>query len=231
MVREPISRSNIQYTVSHQPESTLQDFTLRIINHHIFLSPLDRGIIFCDTVEDATVLAGHIHAPFYVGRMDAPARSQAINIWLTGRSRWLCATSAFAQGIDYSHVSYVIHYRIPKHMTLHAQQSGRLARQEGTVGISHLIYSNVPPHLRSIDTDLGGFHAMLDFSSKAQCRRVSITTFLDSSPSNCHMLGPCELCDFCCRHSVRLFFLSYFLLSSPFRPLCLLCIIHSQSPR
>lgn len=213
--------------VSHQQEASLQDFILRVINHHIFSSPLDRGIVFCDTVEDATVLANLIGAPFYVGRMDAQARSQAVNTWLSGRSKWLCATSAFAQGIDYSHVTYVIHYRIPKHITLHAQQSGRLARQEGTVGVSHLIYSTVPPHLRHFDVDLGGFGAMVEFATKAQCRRIAITNFLDPTPSNCHMLGPCEPCDFCCRHNVCISCLSHFLSSCLFRHLSLQCIIQN----
>lgn len=210
---EPISHLNIQFIVLSQPESSLQDFALHIINHHTFPSPPDHSIIFCEIVEDAMVLAGHIKAPLYVGHMNAQAQFQAVKIWLSGGSRWLCATLGFAQGIDYSHVSYVIRYQIPKHMTLHTQQSSWLTCHKGTVGVSHLIYSNVPPHLCSFNVDFRGFNAMLDFATKAQSWQILIINFLNSSPSNCHMLGPCELCNFCCCHRVCLFPISHSLLT------------------
>lgn len=188
--------------VSRVPEDSLQTFTIRILDCHTFLSPLDRGIVYCETVEDATVLANLANVPLYVGPMDAEARSMSLRPWLSGRSRWLCATSAFAQGIDYGHVTYVLHYHIPKHVTLYAQQSGRLARRSGVVGVSHLVYSHRPVHRHSSDDDLGGFNAIVDLVTRDQCRRLSITGFLDATPYNCHMLGPCQSCDFCARHNV-----------------------------
>lgn len=137
--------------------------------------------------------------------MNAEARSASLSRWTSGQSRWLCATSAFAQGIDYSHVTYVLHYRVPKHITLYAQQSGRLARRDGITGVSHLIYSDRPTRRDDSDVDLGGFNAVVDLTSKAQCRILAATAFLDSTPSNCYMLGPCQLCDFCAHQQVSRF--------------------------
>ncbi|KAG6374249.1 hypothetical protein JVT61DRAFT_4263 [Boletus reticuloceps] len=188
--------------VTQTKEQTLQSCAVRLLNHHSFHSLADRGIVFCDTVDDATTLANLINAPFYVGPMDGEARSTALRRWRSGHSRWLCATSAFAQGVDYGHVTYVLHYRVPKHMTLFAQQSGRLARREGVVGVSHLLYSDPPTRRDSADVDLGGFNAIVDLTTKAQCRRLSMTAFLDATQSNCNMLGPCQLCDFCARQKI-----------------------------
>jgi superfamily II DNA helicase RecQ len=191
--------------VSRIPQQSLQTSAVRLLNYHVFQSSVDRGIVYCETVDDATTLATLIDAPLYVGHMDGEARSAAVRCWLSGQSRWLCATSAFAQGIDYGYVTYVLHYRIPKHMTLYAQQSGRLSRRGGTVGVSHLLYSDPPTRQHSSDIDLGGFNAIVDLVTKAQCRRLSISGFLDSTPSNCHMSGPCQLCDFCAHHHVSCF--------------------------
>ncbi|KAF8123160.1 P-loop containing nucleoside triphosphate hydrolase protein, partial [Boletus edulis] len=131
VIRENTARPDIQFLVSRVPEESLQTYAIRILSRHTFHSFADRGIVYCETVEDATVLSNLIQAPFYIGPMDAEARSASVSRWLSGQSRWLCATSAFAQGIDYSHVTYVLHYRVPKHITLYAQQSGRLARRDG----------------------------------------------------------------------------------------------------
>ncbi|KAG6371443.1 P-loop containing nucleoside triphosphate hydrolase protein [Boletus reticuloceps] len=180
--------------VSRTSQQTLQSFAVRLLKYHSFHSLPDRGIVFCETVDDATTLANLIDAPTYMGPMNNDARRAALQQWFSGRSRWLCATSAFAQGIDYGHITYVLHYRIPKHLTLFAQQSGRLARRDGVVGISHLLFSDPPTRRVNADLDLGGFNAIVDFATKTQCRRLSITAFLDSTPSNCYMLGPCELC-------------------------------------
>ncbi|KAF8549215.1 hypothetical protein OG21DRAFT_1500556 [Imleria badia] len=204
VIRGITTRPDIHFMVSQVPQDSLQTFTVRLLERHIFQSPLDRGIVYCETVEDATVLANLVDTPLYVGPMAADARSVSLRSWLSGRSRWLCATSAFAQGIDYGHVTYVLHYRIPKHITLYAQQSGRLARRSGVVGVSHLVYSQRPLHRHSSDDDFGGFNAMVDLVSKDQCRRLSITGFLDVTPSNCYMLGPCQLCDFCAHHHAPL---------------------------
>lgn len=203
VIRQSTARPDIQFLVTHINNDRLFEFTVRVISHHAFQSTLDRGIVFCEYVDDAKSLAEHIGAPFYIGKMDAESRSTAQNRWRSGSSKWICATSAFAQGIDYGHVTYVLHFRIPKHMTLHAQQSGRLARRDGVVGVSHLIYSDPPLHQPSSEVDLGGFNAMLDFATKPQCRRLSISAFFDSNLSNCTMISPCELCDFCSRDIVR----------------------------
>ncbi|KIJ57793.1 hypothetical protein HYDPIDRAFT_34786 [Hydnomerulius pinastri MD-312] len=122
-IREPTSRSNIRFNVTQVQEAHLIDYSSRIIEWHIFQSPVDRGLVFCDLVEDAKTIAARIIAPFYIGSMDHEVRSIAQTQWTSGHSRWLCATSAFAQGIDYGHVTHVVHIRIPKHITLHAQQS------------------------------------------------------------------------------------------------------------
>lgn len=87
--------------------------------------------------------------------------TQAVNTWLSGQSKWLCAMSVFVQGIDYSHVTYMIHYWISKHITLHAQQSGQLAWQEGIVGMLHLIYSTICLHLCYFDIDLRGISTII----------------------------------------------------------------------
>ncbi|KIJ09038.1 hypothetical protein PAXINDRAFT_102375 [Paxillus involutus ATCC 200175] len=163
VIREPTSRANIRFNVTKVLAPQLINYVSHIITHHVFRSPADRGIAFCEFVDDAKDLAARTSVPFYVGAMDREARSIAQATWTSGRSRWLCATSAFAQGIDYGHVTYVLHVRVPKHATLHAQQSGRLARREG-VGISHLVYSTIPSPQDIPEVDHGGVAAMIDFT-------------------------------------------------------------------
>lgn len=128
IIRQNTTRPDIRFMVSWVPEQSLQTNAVRLLNFHAFQSSVDRGIVYCETVDDTTTLATLINAPFYVGHMDSEARSAAVCCWLSGQSRWLCATSAFAQGVDYGHVTYILHYRIPKHMMLYIQQSGRLSR-------------------------------------------------------------------------------------------------------
>ena len=109
------------------------------------------------------------------------------------------------QGIDYGHVIYILHYCIPKHMMLYIQQSGWLSQRGGTPSVSHLLYSDPPTCRHSFNVNLGGFNAIVDLVIKAQCQRLSISGFLNSTPSNCHMSGPCQLCDFCAHHRVCCF--------------------------
>ncbi|KAH0825702.1 hypothetical protein J3R83DRAFT_10809 [Lanmaoa asiatica] len=53
VIRQSTARPNIQFLVTRINNDRLFEFTVRVISHHAFQSTLDRGIVFCEYVDDA----------------------------------------------------------------------------------------------------------------------------------------------------------------------------------
>lgn len=104
-----------------------------------------------------------------------------------GKIRILIASSAAVMGVSYKAVNNVVNYGPPKDMDNFLQQIGRAGR-DGTSSKSLLLYHG--RQCRNIDTDMADY-----ISNKENCRRQSLPSCFNASPSNTTLKHAC--CDVC----------------------------------
>ena len=196
------SRPNIKFTtirIDGSAEKVYEAIKHDVESKHILLEE-DRGIVFCNTVKQAELFSLKLENPLYVGNLNTDERRKAFAEWVSGsKSRWLVATSAFAFGVDYPHVRYVLFAGCPRDLVSFAQMSGRAGRDG--LPASAIIYHYSKYQFQDLvpgEPDHCGYGEMRDFINKPlPCRRSHLSKFLDGHTTNCASIPAAELCDMC----------------------------------
>jgi hypothetical protein len=128
-IRAPTYRVEIGYSVittttaDQMNHSQLQiDALSSTFGYH------DRGIVYCYAVDDCKALSEQTGIPYYIGPMDAAEKPVVAQNWRRGQYRWIIATSAFSEGIDYPHVRVVLNLEAPHGLCEYDQMAGRAGR-------------------------------------------------------------------------------------------------------
>jgi hypothetical protein len=118
VIRAPLHRPNISYSVIKVPEKDLiQKFTE--VFHSITLGEHDRGVIYCTRIALIKELAAALQIPYYTSKLDPQLDEHAntmeknhrFQAWRNGvipGERWMLATLCFGEGIDFPGVRFVI---------------------------------------------------------------------------------------------------------------------------
>lgn len=91
------------------------------------------ALVYCSTREECDDLArwlrsaGFEAVPYHAG-LPAAEKSARSAAFRAGRLRVVCATSAFGMGVDYPHVSLVVHFSMPRDLESYWQEVGRAGR-------------------------------------------------------------------------------------------------------
>ncbi|KAJ1486987.1 P-loop containing nucleoside triphosphate hydrolase protein [Baffinella frigidus] len=133
--RQSFDRANIRYQVRHK--DVIGDAKQVLEDMASFISKQPRGctgIIYCFTKQSCEDLAaslrekfGVLAAPYHAG-LATEARNNALNDWMSGEVKVVCATIAFGMGIDKADVRFVIHHCVPKSVESYYQETGRAGR-------------------------------------------------------------------------------------------------------
>jgi ATP-dependent DNA helicase RecQ len=161
-----------------------------------------RGIVYCATRKKAESVAAELRsAGFAVGHYHAGrtalARERAHDAFGVGRTRVLCATSAFGMGIDFPDVRAIVHYQTPGSVEAYYQEAGRAGRDgepsqclllhsAGDLGIQRRLHDGDP---RSEDALV----AIAAYAVARRCRQQILCAHFTGSDDH----PACGRCDAC----------------------------------
>jgi ATP-dependent RNA helicase DeaD len=99
----------------------------------------ESSFIFCNTRDDAQILAGHLRergfpVELLSGELSQTERDRVMNAVREGKVAHLVATDLAARGLDVLHLTHVIHFQFPQSPEGYVHRSGRVGRigQPGT---------------------------------------------------------------------------------------------------
>ncbi|AOB32741.1 ATP-dependent DNA helicase RecQ [Bordetella sp. H567] len=129
VIKVGVYRPNLDYAVRQvSDEERKQDAVLELVRE-----AQGPAIVYSATVKEAEILhqvlrdAG-MDAALYHGRLNATARRQAQDAFMSGTTRVMVATDAFGMGIDKPDVRLVVHAQLPGSLDAYYQESGRAGR-------------------------------------------------------------------------------------------------------
>lgn len=204
VIRAPLSRPNIRYTVMKVPDGSVITAFQQVFNS-IELGADDRGIIYCTRLDLIMELSKLLGIPYYTSKLlpdiddraNGDEKTHRFQAWRDGedaKNRWMLATLCFGEGIDFPRVRYVIHVEV-RNMLCFLQESGRLGR-DGKPSHSMVLYSYLP-QLRDDRRDPHtGVQAMREFLTAENCRRLAFSEF-DPDVHSCAANSANLLCDRC----------------------------------
>ncbi|KAK0197635.1 hypothetical protein F5146DRAFT_1130495 [Armillaria mellea] len=224
IIREPIARPNISYSVTRIREEdniiqTVTEFCTKFI-----LNADDRGIIYSRTIADAKLLAEALGCDYYVSMVDEDKETNTkkkravMKRWQEGKeaaNRWIVGTQCLGEGIDQSNVRVVVHANVTTLIDI-IQQTGRAGR-DWKHAFSFIFWNQLPwtsqrEGQKSIlpddwdncyDVVVGLEHYGIDqliifLKAEQQCRRLLLVGPHDGEAHSCAAL--CALlCDNCQR--------------------------------
>lgn len=132
VIRAPVSRPNIKYTVLQVDPDGVIEKTQDVFNT-LHLAANERGVIYTTSISFTQQIAQLLHIPAYTSRVlqddgeNKVEKSKRFQAWRSGAVQWVAATICFAEGVDFPSVRYAIIVE-PFEMLSFLQESGRLGR-------------------------------------------------------------------------------------------------------
>ncbi|KAG9311149.1 hypothetical protein JVU11DRAFT_8215 [Chiua virens] len=199
IIRAPVSRPNIKYTVVHVQSKYVIQKTVELFNS-LQLKEDERGVIYTTSIAFTKEIAELLGIPAYTShvlsdeRQNKIEKSSRFQAWRSGAVQWVAATVCFAEGVDFPSVRYAIIVE-PREMLSFLQESGRLGR-DGLPSYAFTIWSFIPTQAPSDDPDHSGKRSMADFLQANSCRRLAFKHF-DPDVHSCASSVKSVLCDQC----------------------------------
>ncbi|KAL0067297.1 hypothetical protein AAF712_005695 [Marasmius tenuissimus] len=203
-IRRYTGRPNLKYEVEEiNGDTYVDEVKSRVVELEGRMAKDERGLIFTRTIVQAETIARTLGIPYYVSVLDSdPLENHRLKVeaekrWRMGEEygdRWMSATQAFGNGIDYAKVRY-IYLLDPSDILEFAQEMGRAGR-DGLPSRCVTLWWRLPmlPKDPSI-VDHEGRIEMREFLQTRDCLRLSFAC-LDRESHSCVALNG-ELCSNC----------------------------------
>ncbi len=203
-IRAPTDRKNIHFKVIHQES---MDVILKdIAKYFKKLNHKERMIIYFQSIEKLenwTDLIKDFKVCKYHSKMPLPQRQKSFQDWQEGEVKVMLSTSGFGLGIDNPHVRYVIIIDLPYSFEDYIQQCGRAGR-DGQASSAILYWNRRKEAIRQSFTtmEITGqqkekTNVMYSYATNNQCRRLLVSTLMDSTLTSCFYNKECIPCDLC----------------------------------
>ena len=170
----------------------------------IFKNPVNRALVFVQTVANGLELAQHLQCEFYRGSSDKTITNQdrdgMAKWWYEGVCKVMVATDAFGPGNDYPHVRHVFMVGAPRGVVDFVQMAGRGGRDGHVAHIQlyHLKQERITKPVERNADHLGQQDFTLVLSNPfGRCWREIFTKFLDGVGHKCGESAynwPCPAC-------------------------------------
>lgn len=196
LVEAPLGRDNL--TLRVLPLERGEERWLRLLEALRDLREPDTALVYCFSRDETDHVArwlrsaGFAAVPFHAG-IPAEERAERIRSFRAGRLRVVCATSAFGMGIDYPHVTRVVHFSMPRDLESYWQEVGRAGRA-GQPAIATAFWRR-SEIIRARILDAGSrerFFALWAAWAGARCRKVVVAERLGLTQNSCGICDRCE---------------------------------------
>lgn len=155
-----------------------------------------RGLVYCrskDRVEELAALIGC--RPFHADR-SIEERKASFQDWVDGKQTFIVCSSLLGCGVDVEGVGVVFHFGTPWSILDFVQESGRAGRG-GKPSVS-VVFASEDEQEPADEPDLYGKQTMREWVlQNSQCRRTTLSSFLDGGRTTCMLLKGANLCDVC----------------------------------
>ncbi|KAG2340022.1 P-loop containing nucleoside triphosphate hydrolase protein [Suillus weaverae] len=178
--------------------------SLRILVHALKERLLDdeRMLVFFSSQGDVQMFGSQTRCAIYHSNLWEAGNTKASNLemWDRGESKVMACTTAFAQGIDRSHIRYVVIFRPAYGLMVNNQMMGRAGRDGKE---SHVFFVSDADRITSFRGQKTGQEQCLeeldDMVHGEQCRRYVTTLCMDGIDlaTSCGEDPHCMPCDAC----------------------------------
>lgn len=200
VIHAPTDRPEISYSVNvFKTLDQARDGLVGAVRKQLDAKKEDtsfRGLVYCrskDRVEELAALIGC--QPFHADR-STEERVVSFRDWVDGKEKFMVCSSLLGCGVDVEGVSVVFHFGTPWSILDFVQESGRAGRG-GKPSVS-IVFASHNERDPDDANNLYGKHTMREWVlQKSQCRRVTLSSFLDGGFMTCMLLKAANLCDVC----------------------------------
>jgi RecQ family ATP-dependent DNA helicase len=194
-VTSPLGRENVVLRVAALERG--EERWLRLVEELRGLQGPESALVYCFSRDEADQVArwlrsvGQEAVAFHAG-LPAFERAERTRAFRAGRLRVICATSAFGMGIDYAHVTRVVHFSMPRDLESYWQEVGRAGRGGQPARATAFWRRSEITRARILEPlARERFFSLWTAWAGARCRKVVVAERLGLEQQTC---GECDRC-------------------------------------